>query len=119
MCRGSSVVERVIGNDEAGSSILPRGTIYKVFYYNSYSKFCWVLLVMPTQERFSTMTTILRGIVNKTHKSVFFKFQGFGWLLSFAFYLQFQGLGLYVLGDHLVQVYEEKLLVYLRFLLPN
>ena len=25
--RGSSVVERVIGNDEVGSSILPRGTI--------------------------------------------------------------------------------------------
>ena len=24
--RGSSVVERIIGNDEAGSSILPRGT---------------------------------------------------------------------------------------------
>lgn len=25
--RGSSVVERIIGNDEVGSSILPRGTI--------------------------------------------------------------------------------------------
>ena len=24
--RGSSVVERIIGNDEVGSSILPRGT---------------------------------------------------------------------------------------------
>lgn len=26
--RGSSVVERIIGNDEVGSSILPRGTSY-------------------------------------------------------------------------------------------
>ena len=26
--RGSSVVERIIGNDEVGSSILPRGTRY-------------------------------------------------------------------------------------------
>ena len=27
-CRGSSVVERIIGNDEVGSSILPRGTSF-------------------------------------------------------------------------------------------
>tara|TARA_R110002095_G_scaffold50733_11_gene44484 strand:+ start:1801 stop:2067 length:267 start_codon:yes stop_codon:yes gene_type:complete len=33
-CRGSSVVERVIGNDEVDSSILSRGTIYKFFYFN-------------------------------------------------------------------------------------
>ncbi len=26
--RGSSVVERIIGNDEVGSSILPRGTSF-------------------------------------------------------------------------------------------
>ena len=26
--RGSSGVERIIGNDEVGSSILPRGTIF-------------------------------------------------------------------------------------------
>lgn len=30
--RGSSVVERIIGNDEVGSSILPRGTSLFVFY---------------------------------------------------------------------------------------
>ena len=34
MRRGSSVVERVIGNDEVDSSILSRGTIYKFFYFN-------------------------------------------------------------------------------------
>ena len=28
--RGSSVVERIIGNDEVGSSILPRGTSFHV-----------------------------------------------------------------------------------------
>ena len=27
-CRSSSVVERIIGNDEVGSSILPCGTIF-------------------------------------------------------------------------------------------
>ena len=31
--RGSSVVERIIGNDEVGSSILPRGTTLIPRYY--------------------------------------------------------------------------------------
>lgn len=30
--RGSSVVERIIGNDEVGSSILPRGTSFILHY---------------------------------------------------------------------------------------
>ena len=31
--RGSSVVERIIGNDEVGSSILPRGTSQTPIYH--------------------------------------------------------------------------------------
>ena len=31
--RGSSVVERIIGNDEVGSSILPRGTSFQIYLF--------------------------------------------------------------------------------------
>ena len=33
--RGSSVVERIIGNDEVGSSILPRGTSLLSYCHNA------------------------------------------------------------------------------------
>ena len=52
--RGSSVVERIIGNDEVGSSILPRGTSFSYrcepFPHFQNNLTCFLLFDVTTEE---------------------------------------------------------------------